>query len=119
MKLQYHILIILSCLVFTNALRCLETDECRNSNVITITYPDSYYNCMLDCQNSPYCNYATFYSDQDFCVLLKDCVERESLVKSINLITSQAECFNCYNRGLCQVSHYASIYRGTYLLLSL
>ena len=54
---------------------CFEEGECRDSFAVGISHPGSTNACHDYCRATAGCNYFTYYTDEDTCILFNDCVD--------------------------------------------
>ena len=58
---------------------CFVDGECRGSLSVGINHPGSTNACHDYCKADPDCQYFTYYTEEDACIIFKDCITLSSL----------------------------------------
>ena len=74
------------------ALFCEENGECTNSILLAFLEAKSMQECMEKCQTYETCQYGTFRSDKNLCVLFQTCINIQENEFCPSCKTSSPKC---------------------------
>ena len=93
--------------------------ECVDSDIIDVTFVESYNECLEDCQDRKTCKWVSFDADTKSCEILENCINSRN-EKCPRCISGQRECqkelpqkgLKCDAIGRCQVLQFFNIICG-------
>ncbi len=85
-------------------LQCSLPGQCVNSEQISSGVEDDKYACRQECKNNEDCNWFTFHTTLNVCVLYNTCLNITE-ANCDSCVTSERDCdvYQCNIQGSCQV----------------